>query len=299
MNWIALSLISALTLGIYEVAKKATIDGNAVIPALFASSCCGLAMLLPLLAISHLAPQTAAAWGFALGPIGLKGHLLIVAKAMIVTLSWILTYFALKHLPISLASPVRASAPLFTLMGALAFFHERPAPLQWAGIFCVIIAYWGFSLIGRLEGIHFEKNRWVWYLFGGTLVAACSGLYDKHLLQVAHLSPMALQVWFATYACLIQGLIFAFLWWPTRHKTTPFEFRTSIVAVAGLLLIADAVYFRALSSPGALVSVVSTIRRSNVVVSFAIGSFAFQERYRTRKALALVGVLAGLVLLMK
>jgi len=286
-------------LGLYEVAKKATIDGNAVIPALFAASCCGLTMLLPLVVLSQIAPGAAARYGFALAPMDLHGHLLIFAKAMIVTLSWVLTYFALKHLPISLASPVRASAPLFTLMGALALFHERPTTLQWSGIFCILAAYWGFSLIGRMEGIRFERNRWVWCLFAGTLVAACSGLYDKHLLQVAHLSPMALQVWFAVYACLIQALILLLGWWPTRHKTTPFTFRFSIVLVAGLLLLADAVYFRALSAPGALVSVVSTIRRSNVVVSFAIGSFAFQERYRTRKALALIGVLAGLALLVK
>ena len=299
MNWITLSLLSALMLGLYEVAKKATIDGNAVIPALFTSSLCGLGFLLPLLGIARLAPEFAAHWGFALAPMNLHGHLLIFLKAIIVTLSWVLTYFALKHLPISLASPVRASAPLFTLMGALVLFNERPSLHQWFGILCVLVAYWGFSLIGRMEGIHFERNKWVWFLFAGTLVGAASGLYDKHLLQSARLSPMAVQFWFAVYACVIQGLIFAFAWWPTRHKTTPFQWRYSIPMVALLLLLADAVYFRALFAPGALVSIVSTIRRTNVVISFAIGGFAFHERYRLRKATALLGVLAGLVLLMK
>jgi hypothetical protein len=45
--------------------------------------------------------------------------------------------------------------------------------------------------------------------------------------------------------------------------------------------------------------VVSTIRRTNVVVSFAVGGLAFHERYRGRKAVALLGVLAGLALLVK
>ncbi len=66
-----------------------------------------------------------------------------------------------------------------------------------------------------------------------------------------------------------------------------------------LLLLADALYFRALAIPGALVSVVATVRRTNVVISFAIGGLAFRERYRSRKALALVGVLVGLFLLLK
>jgi bacterial/archaeal transporter family protein len=299
MNWILLSLLSALFLGFYEVSKKVAIDKNAVLPVLFACSASGLALLLPLLVLAKLSPQTAAHWGFALAPLSGLGHILIFLKAIIVTLSWVLTYFALKHLPISLASPVRASAPLFTLVGALVLFRERPGGYQWIGILCILASYWGFSLIGRMEGIRFERNRWVWCLFAGTLVGAASGLYDKHLLQQAQLSPMAVQFWFTLYACLIQGLVVLLAWMPTRKATTPFQFRPSILLVAVLLLVADAVYFRALSEPGALVSVVSTIRRTNVVISFAVGGLAFHERYRRRKALALIGVLAGLALLVK
>jgi transporter family protein len=299
MHWILLSLLSAFTLGIYEVAKKASVEDNAVIPVLFASSLAGVGILLPVVLFAPLAPGLAAPWGLILTPIGAKGHLLIFLKSMIVTLSWVLTYFALKHLPISLASPVRASAPLFTLLGALVLFQERPSGLQWLGIACIITAYWGYSLIGRMEGIHFERNRWVWFLFAGTLVGAASGLYDKHLLQGARLPPMALQFWFALYASLIQGLILILAWWPRRHRSTPFRFRTSILWVALLLIVADAVYFRALSTPGALVSVVSTIRRTNVVISFLVGGLAFREANRRWKALALVGVLAGIALLLK
>jgi len=299
MNWIALSLLSALLLGFYEVSKKASVDNNAVLPVLLASSLSGLVLLVPVVLLSRYAPATAAHWDMTLAPISHAGHLLVFAKAIIVTLSWVLTYFALKHLPISLASPVRASAPLFTLMGALLLFRERPSLTQWLGIFCVLAAYWGFSLIGRKEGIRFERNRWIWCLFAGTLVGAASGLYDKHLLQSVHIAPMALQLWFTIYACLIQGLIVVLAWWPRHHQTTPFSFRPSIVLVALLLILADAVYFRALSSPGALVSIVSTIRRSNVVISFAVGGLAFQEKYRRRKALALLGVLAGIALLVK
>ncbi|HCF58703.1 MAG TPA: hypothetical protein DFS52_12010, partial [Myxococcales bacterium] len=78
-----------------------------------------------------------------------------------------------------------------------------------------------------------------------------------------------------------------------------FRWRWSIVAVGALLLAADNLYFRSLAQPGALVAVVSIVRRSNVVVSFAVGSLAFRERNRIGKAGALAGVLAGLLLLMR
>jgi transporter family protein len=133
----------------------------------------------------------------------------------------------------------------------------------------------------------------------GTLVGAVSGLYDKQLLQTARLPAAPMQLWFTLYNTLLQGVILLVFWRPTRKKTTPFRWRWSIPAVAGLLLLADALYFHALAQPRALVSVVATLRRSNVVVSFAIGGIAFHERHRGRKALALGGVLAGLFLIMK
>jgi drug/metabolite transporter (DMT)-like permease len=293
-----LAVLSALVLGLYDVAKKAAVQDNAVLPVLFACSASGLGLMLPLAALSLAAPSLAREHGVLIAAVSATGHLLLVAKAMLVTASWVLTYFALKHLPISLASPVRASAPMFTLLGAVVLFGERPSGRQLLGILAILLAYWAFSVIGRGEGIRFSRNAWVWSLFLGTLVGAASGLYDKHLLQGAGLPPLAVQFWFTAYNTVIQGLLVLLLWWPRRAAHTPFRFRGSIVAVGALLLLADALYFRALATPDALVSVVSTLRRTNVVISFAIGAVLFGERNRVPKAVALGGVLAGIFLIL-
>jgi len=299
MTWLLLSILSAIFLGLYDVAKKASVDGNAVVVVLFACSLTGAALLAPAYALSHSSPYLAHKLGVYVEPLSLAAHLLVLLKSAIVTLSWVLTFFALKALPLSLAAPIRASAPLFTLLGAIVMFGERPTLQQWVGIAVTLGAYFGFSVIGRAEGIHFGKNRWVWMLFAGTLVGAVSGLYDKHLLQSAGLPAVAMQFWFTLYNAILQGIIVATLWWPSKARNAPFRWRWSILAVAVLLLLADALYFKALAIPGALVSIVATLRRTNVVISFAVGGLAFRERYRNRKALALVGVLAGLFLLLK
>jgi len=298
MSWVLLAVLSAVFLGLYDVAKKASVDNNAVLVVLFTCSACGLALMAPLGLVSLAAPGWAQHHGVFVAALSWHNHFLVVAKAAIVTLSWVLTFFALKHLPISLASPVRASAPLFTLLGAIVLFGERPTARQGLGIAVILLAYWIFSLIGRTEGIHFSRNGWVWSLFLGTLVGAASGLYDKHLLQTAHLPALAMQFWFTAYNTLIQGLIVIILWWPSRDQHSPFRWRWTIAAVGALLLLADAVYFHALTMPGALVSVISTLRRTNVVLSFAIGAVVFGERNRLRKSLALAGVLVGIVLIL-
>jgi len=298
LSWVAFAVLSAVLLGIYDVAKKASVQDNAVLVVLFACSASGLAIFLPLGALTLAAPAWAQSHGILIAELSWRDHALVVAKAVLVTLSWVLTFFALKHLPISLASPVRASAPLFTLLGAVVLFGERPSARQILGIAVILLAYWVFSLIGRTEGIRFSRNAWVWSLFLGTLVGAASGLYDKHLLQTAHLPALAMQFWFTAYTTLIQGAIVLFLWWPRHAQHTPFCWRWTIAAVGVLLLLSDALYFHALAMPGALVSVISTVRRTNVVLSFALGSLLFGERYRLRKSFALAGVIAGVFLIL-
>lgn len=298
MSWILLAVLSALFLGIYEVAKKTAVSGNAVLPCLFLGSVSGLAVLLPFTLLASRFPELATQVGALPAPLDFQGHLLVAAKAGLVTSSWIGTYFALKHLPLSIASPIRASAPLFTVLGAVALFREAPTPRQWAGMLLVMTSYWGFALLGRREGIRFGRNPWIWALFAGTLLGSLSGLYDKHLLQSAHVPPASLQLWFTLYNAGLQATLVAFLWWPQRRSSTPFQWRWSVFGVGALLILADAVYFRALAAPGALVSVVSLVRRSNVVVSFALGTVLLREQNLRAKLVPLAGILLGLALLL-
>lgn len=150
----------------------------------------------------------------------------------------------------------------------------------------------------KREGIVFRSDRWVGFLFLGTLIGAASGLYDKYLLQELALPPFTLQFWFTFYGA---GLQLGLWWWLVRGMPAkgPLEFRGWIVLVGSLLVVADQFYFEAVASEGALISVVSVVRRSNVLVSFAFGAVLFRERLLGQKALALAGVLVGLVLLLR
>jgi transporter family protein len=299
MSWVFLAALSAIFLGFYDVAKKAALERNAVLPVLACCSLAGLLFFVPVVAQSVFNPQWSQRHDIYVDTMHPLGHLLVLAKAGIVTLSWVFTFFAIKHLPISMAAPIRASAPLFTVLGAITLFAELPSSSQLVGIAIILGSYFMFSVIGRKEGIRFEDNRWVWMLFAGTLVGAVSGLYDKHLMQRVHLAPMSVQFWFTFYNALIQSVIALLFWYRTRAARTPFQFRASILAVGLLLLLADNVYFRALAVDGALIAVVSAVRRSNVVISFAVGSVLFHERQRTKKGVALLGVMLGVVLLLR
>lgn len=72
---------------------------------------------------------------------------------------------------------------------------------------------------------------------------------------------------------------YALLWYPKR-KENPFTWKWSILTLSIFLSLADFVYFYALTLPGAMISIVSMIRRSSVVVSFGGGALLFKEKLK-------------------
>ena len=293
--WMYLGVISSLLLGFYDVSKKHALKDNAVLAVLFYSTVFGGLWMLPVFALSAITPDFAVRSGLYVPILSLRDHAHFFAKAFIVAVSWIFAYFGFKHLPISIVSPIRASGPVWTLVGAVVLFHELPTGIQWIGLFLIIFSYYAFSLIGGKEGIHFHRDKWVLFIFLSTLIGTCSTLYDKYLIQRRGYSPMAVQAWYFVYLVLILGMVFLVFWWPVRKKLTPFHWRWTVPVIGFFLMASDFVYFRALRYPGAMIVLLSALRRSNVIVSFFLGSRLFGDVNIPRKAIALAGVLAGVL----
>ncbi|MCK9182570.1 MAG: DMT family transporter [Fibrobacteraceae bacterium] len=284
MFWITLALGSALFLGLYDISKKKALTGNAVLPVLFLVSLVCAIVLSPAFFLGKIPNLTP------------SQHLMLVLKAGIVSTSWIFTFNAVSRLPLSITAPIRASAPVFTIFLAVSFMSERPSGWEWTGICISIASYLIMSIASRKETGHFFRNPWIISMFFGTFLGSVSGVYDKFLLQRMAFPPLAVQFYFNVYMVCIQGAAIAVIYFIHKRKTVPtkFEFRKIILIVGVLLVIADRFYFLALHDPNALVSVVTVIRRSNVLISFAGGLFFFKEKKTPLKFVAMAGILLGL-----
>lgn len=146
----------------------------------------------------------------------LEDHLKVLIKAVIVLSSWISGYFALKHLPLTITGPIKASQPVLTLLGAMLLFGERLNLFQWVGVLLSIASFYLLSSSGKKEGIHFAHNKWIFFTVLSILTGAMSGLYDKHLMR--SMDVMTVQVWFNVYQCVIMSFILLFLWYPNRKR---------------------------------------------------------------------------------
>ena len=284
--WLVLAFLSAALLGFYDVCKKYSLRGNAVLPILFLNTLFCSIIVLP------MAFQTP--FG------GWEVQRYILLKACIVLSSWLLGYIGIKHLPITIVGPINATRPMLVLLGALLIFGERLNLWQWAGVMLAILSFCLLSRSGKKEGIDFRHNRWIFCIAGAAILGAISGLYDKYLMTTEGglgLPRLTVQCWYNFYQAGIMGVMLLLLWWPGRKKSTPFQWRWSILLISIFLSLADYAYFYSLSLDGALISVVSMVRRSSVLVSFLLGALLFQEKNLQSKAIDLALVLLSMFLL--
>ena len=222
--------------------------------------------------------------------------LLILLKSLLVGASWTCVYYAMRELPISLASPIRASAPLWTFFGSIALYSEIPTLWQGIGMLLIFSGYYFFSVFGKLEGFSLRNSSGMHLIVLGTLLGAASALYDKYLLGVLHLPRGTVQFWFSVDLVWILGLAYAVRSCCFGQKHA-FQWRWSIPATGILLIAADYLYFYALSLPGTSISIVSLVRRCNCLVTFFVGVIWFREKNIRRKAFALALILLGVFLL--
>lgn len=159
MTWLYLAILSGLLLGVYDLLKKQSVNGNAVLPVLLFSNLAAAVVWLPLVFISYMAPESIPHPELLVSELSLLEHGLLVLKATIVGSSWLFAYFAVKHLPISIAGSVRSVGPVFTILGALLLYQESPNSQQWIGIAVTLVFFIALSRVGKREGIHFRKQR--------------------------------------------------------------------------------------------------------------------------------------------
>ena len=143
--WIFLALLSALCLGFYDVFKKLSVRRNDVLMVLMLNTVFGALYMSPFLIGDIIRGN----YGFGNS---LTGHLQILLKSFIVLGSWLLGYFAIKHLPLTVQGPINASRPVIVLVGALVIFGERLNWVQWTGI---ALGFASLLFISRIGGVLF------------------------------------------------------------------------------------------------------------------------------------------------
>ncbi|MDA8443712.1 EamA family transporter [Paracidovorax valerianellae] len=293
MTWIALGLLAGLVLGTYDFLTKLALREKTVLEVVMWSSLLGALLWVPFFFVP-------APWANTLKPIGLypasltaAEQMALLPKSAMMVATWVLSYYSVKSLPLSISAGVRASGPLWTALGAIVFLSEQLNWWQWMGLALSMGSYYLFSLIGRKEGISFQRNMWVLCMLAATLLSSANALYDKHILATLQLDLAAVQA----YSAIQRGGI-ALLLLPWLLETMEWRSLLSrnwaVPAIAATYVLAEFIYLTAVQTDGALISVISVLRRTNLVMVFSLSALFFVERFIRQKILAIAGVLLGI-----
>lgn len=322
MIWLWTSVLSALLLGCYDIAKKQSLKRNGVLEVLLIATGLSTLCLFPVLIGPH--------------PATLQMHLLLLIKSLLVAGSWICGIIGLKHLPLTTVGIIKATRPVFVLLGCLLLFGEVLNLMQWAGIVVAILALTLLGLSSRNEGIFFHRDRWVWCMGLSVLFGVVSALFDKQIVSNLKLPPVFTLAWCDFYVTILIAICVAVnrtllrkkaapvVGMPSRQGAgaagtesgfaeqtggrvplrpdsvpgiVPFRWDWSLLLIAVFITISDILYFYSLSCEGSLLAVVSMLRRSSVVVTFLGGAILFKEKNLRAKGWVLLLLLAGMVLL--
>ena len=276
--WLWMTLASALMLGIYDVFKKQALKNNSVLWVLLAATALSTIFLSPFLSA---------------GPA--EDHLRIVLKALLVTTSWVSGLIGLKLLPITTVSTLKASRPFFVVLFSIVIFGEQLNGWQWAGVALALLSLTLLSGASRSEGISFGKSKGILAMAISILSGVASALYDKVVIK--DMEPLFLQSWCNFYITLLLGLCILVKALHDKGNREHFKWDWMLLVIAVFITGADMLYFFALKQEGALLSVISIIRRCSVVVTFVVGAIVFKEKKLKAKSLDLAILLLGMACL--
>ena len=309
--WTVLAFVSALCLGFYDISKKIALRENRVVDVLTISVCVSSLFLSIPLIFSRLCPEMMLGTHFYVPSLDGTAHAYTILKSIIVLSSWFFGYISLKHLPISVVSPMQATRPMWTLVGALLLFNERLNGWQWVGILLAIGSIFVFSFRRKTisNALSTNTNNKYYYicLAFAIISGACSGLYDKYLMR--QYDHNAVQVYYTFYQAIMMLIVWVIfnrknikyqISYPKGTITSNLRFikRIGVIVLISLfLIVSDNVYMLALRDPDSMIAVVSTIRRGGAVIGFAYGLLFLKEPDPVRKLCCMGGILAGLVCL--
>lgn len=305
--WTVLAFVSALCLGCYDVSKKIALRENKVVDVLTVSVCVSALLLSVPLLLSRYMPERMAGTMLYVPQMDIQARLFTLLKSAIVLSSWVFSFVSLKHLPISVVSPMQATRPMWTLTGALLLFGERLNAWQWAGVLLAIGTIFVFSFRNRREirQRRTTDRRYYICLVLAILIGAGSGLYDKYLMR--RYDHNAVQVYYTLYQAVMMIVVWAVMQRSGKAKNQraagsrlpvmTLNAKPAILLISIFLIISDNVYMLALRDPDSMIAVVSTIRRGGAVIGFAYGLLFLKEQNPWQKVLCMLGICAGLLCL--
>ena len=275
--WIWLVLLYGLLKGGREIVKKKSLEKNTVLEVL---------ILYTTLSFLFVVPTAKSAWG-----VDWHTMIFIAFKSFIIFAAWILSFKAIKKMPVSLYGIIDLSRVLFATALGIIFLGETMSVLQIVGL---LLVCGGLIMSQRKKNLTDEKvsARIVIYTLLSCLFNAISGVMDKILTK--SVTSTQLQFWYMLFM-VIYYIIFMIV---TREKINVIKTLKNywVWILAIMFVIGDKALFIANRMPESRVTVMTLVKQSCCIVTILAGKFIFKEKNIGYKFICAAIIIAGIII---
>ncbi len=278
-SWLLMAILSGAIQGFWDIFKKTAMEKVSTFNVL------SLYTVISFLILS-VDYKNALAMDMSFLPI-------IILKSLLIYFSWIMSFVAIRHLPISVASPLRSLTPLMTIFLGITFLNESLSWLQFAGVGVIFTAYY---LIAKGDGrkiTDFLKDRFLYLMVASSVLNSMSGMIDKYAMQ--HINTGQMQFWFMFVLAVLYSITNVVVSHRQYGKMV-LSFDKSILLMSIFIVVSDRIYFQAVAMPGSQLSVIMPLRFVSVIVSVVVGGLMFKEHNLKAKLIGVIQLMFGIVL---
>lgn len=308
--WIWLVLLYGVIKGVREIVKKKSMEKNTVLEVLFVYTLLSFLMVVP------GAPKAGGVEG--------RTMLFIALKSFVIFVAWILSFQAIKRMPISLYGLLDLSRVIFsTLMGVIVL-GEVMSLWQVAGLTLVCMGLLLYRYrTGQTHGGEKKRNKTdrraavkgevtgadrnaaangepaervetgiVLFALLSCLLNGVSGTMDKLLMK--SVTSTQLQFWYMLFLLLFYALYIIVTKEKIKLLTALKNYWIWILSI--LFVIGDKALFIANQSPDSRVTIMTLLKQAGCIVTILAGKFIFKEKNIGYKLFCAGVIITGIVL---
>jgi bacterial/archaeal transporter family protein len=264
--WLGMGALSGLMLGLTDIVTKIETKKSHALSVLFVSNCAGaLFLVLFILGKNVIAGENPALL------FDYRVFLLAAPKNLLMVGSLVFMYKSLAGIPLSYAGAIRASGPIWTLLGAYLLVGETLTERETIGLIISILIYACYAVLGRQDGLGKVNLLPALGMTMATIMSSLGTAYDKYISLSSFATIDSIQNVSAIERaafCAIIVLIFR----PKLHLSAP------IIILGVLWAGAEYIYFSAYMDVEAKATILALLRRLSLVTGLVGGIVIFREK---------------------
>ena len=270
-----MTLVYGLLKGAREIVKKESLKKSSVVEVLFFYTLFGFIICIP-------ASRDIAAIDVSYLPY-------VFLKSLVIFIAWILSFRAIKYLPISVYGILDLSRVLFATFLGVFVLGETIGFKQGIGL---ILVATGLLLLKRRKSEVSENVRPIIVVLAllSCMLNAVSGLLDKILTKF--ITPTQLQFYYMLFLTLLY-LIYMIVDRSEVHiKKTVKNYWILLLAI--MFVIADKALFVANANPDSRITVMTLVKQSGCIITILAGKFIYKEKNMLHKFICAAIIIAGI-----